>query len=177
MLRNSYVLVSFRLLLTVCIGGLAGSACQGPPEGQELGMVSLHIAEVPEDVTCMRVTAAGVHRTEVQEVQVVPGQAVSQTLVGMPLGQVEVFGEAFGRSCDSVTSRSVADWVSVPETVSIVPGSASKLLMQMKRNGRLKVELDFAPEPACTDTGGACSRSAECCSSSCQSGMCAVAGG
>jgi hypothetical protein len=77
-----------------------------PPE--ELGQAVLHISAVPEDVQCLRITAAGPGRTVAKELAVNGTAALSQNLTGLPLGTVIFTGEAFPAACTSVSKSSIA---------------------------------------------------------------------
>ncbi|HEY0710551.1 MAG TPA: hypothetical protein VGG33_27345, partial [Polyangia bacterium] len=66
----------------------------GDPSGTESGQAMLRVAMVPEDVQCIRITAAGAARTEEREIDAVAGAMVAETLTGLPLGSVKFLGEA-----------------------------------------------------------------------------------
>ena len=63
--------------------------------GDELGQAVLNLSAVPDDVQCIRITAAGPGRTVAKEIDANGTAAFSQTLIGLPLGAVTFTGEAF----------------------------------------------------------------------------------
>lgn len=147
----------------------------GPAVDTETGRAMLQIATVPEDVKCIRITAAGATRTEERELDAVAGGMLSETLIGLPLGSVNFTGEAFPAACTSVTKSTIAAWASEPVTASIVLGRLSTVTLVMARNGRAKVEVSFDDEAACTPLGQTCRLASECCSKRCLGQTCVVA--
>jgi len=160
--------------------GLCAVHCGGLPagggSGEGEGSVQLALAEIPADVACIRVNAAGAERTLVRNLGVEPGKTFTTTLAGVPLGAVVFSAGAFAAACDDVTASATPAWVSEEDTVAVVLGRQATVSLTLHRNGRAKVSLDFADEAACTATGAACLASAQCCSRSCVRGTCQAAG-
>jgi hypothetical protein len=148
---------------------------QPPPA--DTGQVVLGLAEVPADVGCLRITAAGTDRTLEREVDVDPGKPFSLTLAGVPLGTVHFNAAAFAAACSTVTASTIPTWASDEVTAAIVLGRQSTISLTLHRNGRAKINADFADEPLCTATGATCVSSSQCCSKTCSKGLCAEEGG
>ena len=146
--------------------------CAGAPPPPEEIQARLVVAQVPPDVACVRITAAGPGRTVVRELPVSPGGTISEAFSGLPLGTVVFRGEAFAADCDSVTKTTVPGWASDPETVAIVLGRQTTVSLTLNRNGRAKVGVDFNDEPTCSPPASACISNAECCSKTCSHGLC-----
>jgi hypothetical protein len=146
-----------------------------PGDQPEIGQAVLHIAAVPDDVACVRITAAGPSRTVTREIDVNGAAALSESLSGLPLGTVVFTGEAFAGKCSAVSKSTIAGWASDPVSVSIVLGRLSNVDLVMTRNGRAKVDVNFADEAACTPLGAACRIASECCSKRCLGAVCVVA--
>jgi hypothetical protein len=175
--------VSSRSVLppALLVVGLGLSACSlygtEPPPSRGAGdveQVVLKITEVPADVRCVRISAAGETRTVVREVESTGGATLTESLTGLPIGTVVFTGEAFTAACTSVTKSTVAPWASAPVEASIVVGRLSTVELSMVRNGRAKVEVTFTDEAACTATGAECRINSECCSRKCSAGACVV---
>jgi hypothetical protein len=147
-----------------------GTAAPGDPS--QSGQAMLQIATVPEDVQCIRITAAGTGRSEEREVDAVAGAMLTETLTGLPLGSVKFTGEAFAAACTSVSKSTIAAWASEPVTASIVLGRLANVSLVMARNGRAKVEIGFNDEAACTPLGAVCRLASECCSKRCLGQTC-----
>jgi hypothetical protein len=153
-----------------------GSSPPAVPSADEVEQVRLYIGEVPADVRCVRITAAGTGRTVERELEVTGGTALSESLSGLPIGTVTFIGEAFAAACSGVTKATVAPWASAPVQASIVLGRLTTVDLVMVRNGRAKVDVTFTEEAACTALGAACRVNSECCSKRCTAGACVVGG-
>jgi hypothetical protein len=147
---------------------------QATPASDELGQAVLNITAVPDDVQCVRITAAGPGRTVSKEIDANGTGAMSQTLTGLPLGTVEFTGEAFPAACTSVSKTTIAAWASEAVAASIVLGRLANVDLVMARNGRAKVDVTFQDEAACTPLEGACRVAGECCSRRCLDHLCAA---
>ena len=143
-----------------------------PTEEDEIEQVVLKIVEVPTDVRCIRITAAGPGRTVEREIDPAGATSLSESLSGLPLGTVTFLGEAFANACTAVSKSTIAAWASQPVEVSIVIGRLANVELVMVRNGRAKVEVTFTAEAACTPTGSTCRVASECCSRKCTGGVC-----
>jgi hypothetical protein len=146
-----------------------------PPADDQLGQAQLNITAVPEEVQCLRITAAGPGRAVAKEIEANGAAALSQTLTGLPLGTVVFTGEAFAAACTSVGKSSIAAWASESVEASIVLGRLANVDLVMARNGRAKVDVTFQDEAACTPLGAACRVPSECCSKRCLDHLCAIA--
>ena len=146
------------------------------PSPGEVEQVRLYIGEVPADVRCVRITAAGTGRTVERELDVTGGTALSENLSGLPVGTVTFTGEAFAAACSGVTKSTIGAWASAPVQASIVLGRLTTVELVMVRNGRARVGVTFTDEPACTALGAACRVNSECCSKECAAGVCAPGG-
>jgi hypothetical protein len=160
------------LALALAACSLYGTESPPPRSGGEVEQVVLKITEVPSDVRCVRITAAGEARSVIREIESTGGATLTESLTGLPIGTVTFTGEAFTAACTSVTKSTVAPWASAPVETSIVVGRLSTVELAMVRNGRAKVEVTFAEEAACTATGAECRINSECCSRKCGAGAC-----
>ena len=155
--------------------GLYGVDPPGQKPLPEISQVVLKITSLPDDVKCLRITAAGAGRTEAREIDVAGGTDVLENLSGLPLGMVTFTGEAFAAACSAVSKATVAGWASEPVVASIVLGRVANVTLAMTRNGRAHVDVTFNDEAACTATGGACRLASECCTRHCLDHACVVA--
>lgn len=160
-------------LIALALSGCGNDLQRSPDTAQ----VMLSLAVVPADVQCLRVTAVGPGRTAVREFEVPSGQAFSEALSGLPLGTIVFTGEAFAASCDALTRTTHGSWVSDEVSASVVLGRQASVALTMHRNGRVKVGVDFADEPACAAASASCQTNSECCGHSCAHGQCAAESG
>jgi hypothetical protein len=134
---------------------LALSACSPPDESDDIGVAVLSLVQVPADVRCVRITAAGA-RTVVKSFDVMPGAGAVFSLNRLPLGAVAFSGEAFAAACASVGPASVPEWVADAVTVTISAGVEAAVSLTMRRNGRASVSVDFVDDPATCPMGKLC---------------------
>jgi hypothetical protein len=140
------------------LAALAGAGCDKDhaPQSEETGQAMLSLATIPDNVTCVRVTAAGEFRSVVSDFDVVPGDALAQALTGLPVGAVVFSANAYSAACTSVTKSTIPMWISDEKTVNIVQGRSSSVTLTLYKNGRAKVTVEFADqEDGGTDSGTA----------------------
>jgi hypothetical protein len=138
-------------------------ACNGDHRAQqgasqagslETGEAMLSLGTIPENVACVIVTVAGEFRSVVRELDVVPGDTVSQALTGLPVGSVVFSANAYSQACASVTKSTAPMWLSDEKTVNLVQGKSSSVTLTLIKNGRAKVTVEFADqEDGGTDAG------------------------
>jgi hypothetical protein len=139
------------LLATVASPGCDNDSASQP---EETGQAMLSLANIPDNVNCIRVTAAGEFRSSVSDFDVVPGDTLSQALTGLPVGAVVFSANAYSGACTSVTKSTVPMWISDEKTVNIVQGRSSSVTLTLYKNGRAKVTVEFADqEDGGTDSG------------------------
>jgi len=135
--------------------------CDGDPKAegagdQESGQAMLSVGTIPDNVACVVVTAAGEFRTEEHDYDVAPGNTLSESLTGLPVGPVVFSANAYSQACSSVTKSTVPMWLSDSKTVNIAQGKSSSVTLTLYKNGRAKVTVDFADqEDGGTDAGAA----------------------
>jgi YVTN family beta-propeller protein len=111
--------------------------------GDHVGRVQIAITDVPADVHCLRITAAGDTRTVVVVHDVSPAQSAVFALNGLPVGVVTFTGEAFGGSCAAVNDTTIPDWISDPVEAAISSGQVTPVALRLHRNGRASVSVGF----------------------------------
>jgi hypothetical protein len=150
---STYLAAALMLMATV-----AGSGCDNDHAAQpeETGQAMLSLATIPDNVTCVRVTAAGEFRSSESDFDVVPGGTLSEALTGLPVGAVVFSANAYAAACTSVTKSTIPMWISDEKTVNIVQGRSSSVTLTLYKNGRAKVTVEFADqEDGGTDAGTA----------------------
>jgi hypothetical protein len=115
-------------------------------KSEETAQVMLTLPEIPEDVTCIRVTATGEFRSSVNDFDVVPGTTLTEALTGLPVGSVSFSANAYAATCDSVTKSTNPLWISDVKTVNLVLGRSSSVTLTLYKNGRAKVTVEFADQ-------------------------------
>ena len=147
--------LSAALFLLAAVGA---SGCDSDPEDQAEGSAQalLTLGAIPDNVNCVRVTAAGEFRSSVNDFDVAPGDTISEALTGLPVGAVVFSADAYAAACTSVTKSTIPMWISDEKTVNLVQGRSSSVTLTLYKNGRAKVTVEFADqEDAGTDAGAA----------------------
>lgn len=133
---------------------LPSSGCDKPPAQTESGEVMLSVGTIPDDVTCVRVTAAGEFRQVVTDFDVVPGATLSQALSGLPVGKAMFSANAYSQDCASLTKSTTPMWLSDEKSVNVAQGKSTSVTLTLYKNGRAKVTVEFADqEDGGTDAG------------------------
>lgn len=127
------------------------SGCDESSPGIESGQVLLSLAAIPDNVSCVRVTATGEFRSAVTDFDVVPGEALTEALTGLPVGSVVFSANAYAGACSTVTKSTAPLWLSDEKTVTIVQGKSTSVTLTLYKNGRAKVTVEFADQ----EDGGA----------------------
>lgn len=119
MLNRGWTILGFAILSFVGCGNNHDAA------DSDTGLVTLNIAQAPNDVRCLVVTAASSSRTVQRDVDVTPGQSVTAPLSGLPTGSVSLGAAAYAETCSAVTSNSIPTWLSDPptQTMTLVRGA------------------------------------------------------
>lgn len=126
------------------------AGCDGnrsSPGAQPGGRAMINLGIVPDSIACVRVTAAGDDRSVVRDFAVQPGDSVSDTLTGLPIGSVTFSAGAYSQDCASVTKSTVPTWISDEKTVTIAEGKSASVSLTLYQNGRAKVTVAFADAP------------------------------
>jgi hypothetical protein len=165
---------------------LAIAGCGGDgAEEEALGSAEIQITQVPADVSCIRIVAAGSSRVSQQSFDVAAGQSSVLAMQGLPTGAVTFSGDAFPTPCSQVGSMSTPTYIADPVVAQVQLPQITQVTLPMRRNGRAGVSVDFETDATCA--GQACMSDAECCAGtscqedgtgvfSCQANACQAAG-
>ncbi|HMF41480.1 MAG TPA: hypothetical protein VKQ32_12330 [Polyangia bacterium] len=132
---------------------LAISGCSGNETDNAndmVGTATFELAAAPADANCLQIVISG-SRSSTRLLDLMPGQATTFTLNGLPLGNVTFTESAFSAACAMVTSNSIATWQSDPTPATLQAGVAANVTVVLRRNGTAHVTSDFQD-----DTSGAC---------------------
>ncbi len=142
-----------RTMRTLLAGASALLACactadtRAENEDDVAGAAVVALTEVPSDVSCIRIVAAGSVRTETRDFDVMPSDSSAELrLSRLPLGLVTFEASAFDGACAAVDANSVPGWVSDPVDATLHRGQVAEVALRMIRNGRTSVSVDFADE-------------------------------
>lgn len=130
-----------------------------PGDETQLGSVELALSTVPDDVSCIAVSARTSSGATLGRYDVSAGQMFSTIMTGLPFAEVQFSGEAFNTSCSDLADDAIPDWVSPLVTKEVKPGVLNVVTLVMRRNGRICVEVTFEDE-----FGEAASEAADVCS-------------
>ncbi len=127
----------------VAMAACSSNGQDGSSDGV-MGQARISIQEVPQDVQCVQIVAAGSVSTS-RSFDVVPGEGSVFTLNGLPLGEVSFSGEAFPTACAQLGDGAAA-WVADPVVATLVAGVVADVALTMHRNGQAAVAVDFVGE-------------------------------
>lgn len=168
-----------RLLTVVGVSSMMvvlGAACGIERPDGSVGEARIALTEVPTGIACIRLTASG---SRIVEKTFDAAHGAQDSVVQMeelPLGDVSFTGEAFAEACGAI-GTAAPDWVGGPVSATLTAGVMAQVTLVMKRNGEVKVDVDFN-DPMCSIAGDTCTADGACCSgpnlvASCQGGTCA----
>ncbi len=130
--------------LTFGVAGCTGSESEQTNEqDSELGVATVALAKVPADAKCLRVKIDGQNRSLTRLIDLVQGQSSTYRMEGLPVGLAHVKGDAFGSACSKVFVNSVPTWYSEPTQANIKIAQVVHIVLEMIRNGRAVVGVDF----------------------------------
>lgn len=139
-----------------------GISCSGGGERESArhGRIQVRITETPTDVACIRLIGSGSSQF-VADTDVEPGQSSIIDIQRVPVGSIQLSGEAFSTECDLTESDAVPNWTGGPEQAIVRPGQVATVNLRMRRSGDVSVEVDFEDdEDLCAsvtcDDGDAC---------------------
>lgn len=121
---------------------LSMAACGDAGLEEATGTATANITVVPAGVRCIQVEVVG-SRTVTRTASVTGGQSSALLLSGLPTGAVTVTGRAYEGTCASLSSTSVAAWVSDPERVQVQATGVANVSLSLRRAGQLGVDVDF----------------------------------
>jgi hypothetical protein len=121
---------------------MAGCGADKENQAADLGMAELAITQVPTDVACVRVDAAGIRSVQ-RDYDVKPGQNSILPMNGVPVGEVRFSATAFPSPCSLVGPGTIGTWVGDPISSQITPGQIARVLLHLRPNGNSLVGVDF----------------------------------
>jgi hypothetical protein len=139
-------------LTVLSLGALTGITGCGSEKNisdpdQGTGLVQLSLSTVPADTACLRVTATG-SRTVTRLFSLTPGTTPTFTVDRLPVGVVLVDAQGFVGGCAGVGPITVPAWVTeAPISAHIDPLIAATVVLNLIRNGRATISVDFEAPP------------------------------
>ena len=142
--RLAVVLAAF--LPLAC--GPSPSTAGGDGVGGDVDSVSAELDAVPPTgVMCLRLTVVMGATVQRQLFSVVPGQTTRFELTGLAAGPATFSGDAFNAACSAVTGKSFPTWTSDSQTVTLAPGTPTKVFLTFRQNVQALVSADFVGNP------------------------------
>jgi hypothetical protein len=135
--RSMWVAAIVLLGTSACGSDTAEMSFEGPT-----GQLQATLASVPAGVACIRLTAYAGHRTLPREFPVSSGPT-ELMFGGLPIGTIEVTGEAFAEACSAVDEQSAPTWLSDTVTVTLGAGLVAPLHLSLRPAGAARVAVDF----------------------------------
>jgi hypothetical protein len=129
------------IVSTACVScGGAENATDG--EHENTGAIGLAIQQVPSDIKCIQITAAG-SRVQSQSFGVTPLGSTTLVMRGIAPGTVMFSGAAFPIACPLLSTASIPTWVADPIEAVIVSGTQTNLTLTMRPAGSGGITVDF----------------------------------
>ena len=138
-------LLATAMLLSMGTSGCADlSEKDAQNESQEdVGTATLSLTKSPADAQCLRLSVQGPARSLTKLLPLTGGQSTIFRLEGLPVGLATFTGEAFNAPCAGVFVNSVRSWYSEPVQAQVKISPAVHVVLEMIRNGRAEVAVDF----------------------------------
>jgi hypothetical protein len=134
------------LVTVVLVGGCSGGgpgALPGSPNGDGTAQVVLALTTVPTDVQCIRVIVMG-DETLTRTFDVVPGNAATLMLGGLPLGEATLTETTYDALCANLTPDTEATWVSqMPVTLNLASNVTAMANIILRRPAKATLTNDF----------------------------------
>jgi hypothetical protein len=117
-------------------GCSSSSSSSGSTDDGATGSATLAIAVVPQDVTCVQITAVG-SRTVQQSFPVKPSSSSVLQMNALPVGKVTFTGNAYSlngsgaASCTGLTASTVPTWFSNTVSANVTTTSSVALKLTM----------------------------------------------
>jgi hypothetical protein len=135
------------LLLSIVAAGAGCGVGKTDPAEPQAGSVELSLSAIPSDAACLRVVAAG-SRTVTRLFGLTPGTTPTFAVDRLPLGIVVLDAQVFAVACTAVGSITVPNWVAeAPVPVRVDPVDVASVSLNLIRNGRITVSIDFESPP------------------------------
>ncbi len=147
-------------MATAMLLSLGASACAEVSKSEDSsadleGAVTLALAKAPADASCLRVDIESSARKLTRLLPLTSGKASTFRLEGLPVGRVSFTGEAFNAPCNGVFTNSIPTWYSEPTAAHVQVVQAAHVVLEMIRNGRAHVSVDFDETNGSSDAASA----------------------
>ena len=138
-------LLATAMLLSMGTSGCADLSEQDAQDDsqEEVGTATLSLTKSPADAQCLRIKVEGAARNLTKLLPLTNGQSSIFRLEGLPVGVATFTGEAFNAPCAGVFVNSVRSWYSEPVQAQVKISPAVHVVLEMIRNGRAEVAVDF----------------------------------
>jgi len=155
--------------MVIAVAAVSPVACVGPNPAtgsseEPVGMVALALTNVPTDARCLRLSSDVAGRRTALLANLTPGAASFNTIFGgLPIGSQSVWADIFNTACTSVTSATVATWISDPVAVVTTTTGMPNITLIVRRPGSVGVGVDFCTTSPCNS----CSAGSQLCNGTC----------
>jgi hypothetical protein len=133
-----------------CVDSVAGGGA-----GEPTTAVILALTTVPTDAKCIRLSSDLAGRRTTLLANLTAGAAsFTTTFTGLPVGSQQLWADVFNATCTSVTSATVATWLSDTVTVVTSATTTPSISLVLRRPANLGVGVDFCSTSPCTCSTG-----------------------
>jgi sugar lactone lactonase YvrE len=157
-MRSSSTISSSLSALALSFLAAAAAGCSAPadhstPEGS-IGSASVAITKVPTDVQCIEIDVTGLN-VVTQRFSVKPGAGSVLTVSGIPLGNVDIAGQAWNAACSSIGAPATWAAQSVPATITQQTAANVSLTFFPTTTAQIPVDFENETYRAVTTFAGA----------------------
>jgi hypothetical protein len=100
------------------------------------------ITQVPPDVGCVTITAAG-DRTVTGTFDVFPGQSATMQMNDLPVGNIAFSAAAYRQGCSSIAGAQPSWATTSPFYAPIVAGAVTAMTLTLEPTGGAVIGIDF----------------------------------
>jgi hypothetical protein len=146
-----------------------GAACSSAGSGEDVGVATAAITQVPAQVGCIEIDVTGA-RSVTHRFDVTSGQSSVLSLTGLPLGLDTFVGLAYPGACAAVTGATQATWISDATQASLVAQQVSSIAVNLHPNGESSIAVSFTGDDGGVDaqtTTSTCSAGQSLCGTTC----------
>ena len=140
-MRTSLTVLGPLALLLPALAGCGAAPSDSSKEG--IGTVNVAIEKVPTDVACIEIDVVGLNNVT-QRFPVKAGASSVLTVTGLPVGSVDISGQAWNGTCSNIGAP--ATWTAQSVATLIQPGAAASANLTFFPATNAQVGVDFESE-------------------------------
>ncbi|MDB4969876.1 MAG: Tryptophan synthase alpha chain [Myxococcales bacterium] len=143
-----------RIVLIASLIATSFAACQTNDSSDlPVGSAVARITQVPPQVGCVSITAAG-NRTVTNNFDVTPGQSALLHVSNLPVGSLAFTASAYGNACNAIGMAQPTWSSTAPFFAPVTPGGVTSLTLTLVPTGGANIGIDFSSDGGVNIDGG-----------------------